>query len=353
MKSRRFLFSGVCAVFTLALCGLTACAPAQPVAPTLTSTNQPTSTPSPTGTVSPKPTINPELLPTAWPLTLVWQGEFSADAALGSPTDLAVDGDGNVYVTTQSKLYIKKFNSEGKLVTQWGGFGTGTGQFDITTGVAVDQQGNVYVDDFNNERIQKFDSTGKFLLEWPLNPPISPASIGVDGQGNVYVSIFNTSVDHIQKFDSNGKFITSWAPGGSNDGQISGRTEDMFVDKDGNVYISDPFNHRVQKFDSNGKLLVKFGGQASRKGYGLFDDPHGVAVDSQGNVFIVDSFFVQKLDANGNFIAQWPATSGDLDRVGFISIDSQDNIYILAHGNVISALGDKFNLFVVKKLRQP
>ncbi len=349
MKTHRFFLPGAFAVFTLALCSITACTPAQtpqPIALTLTSTSQPTATPTP------KPTINPELLPTAQPLTLVWQGEFSADAALGSPSDIVVDADGNVYVSTQSKLYIKKFNNQGKLVTQWGSLGTGPGQFDITTGIAVDQQGNVYVDDFNNERVQKFDSTGKFLLEWPLHPKISPASIGLDGQGNVYVSIFNTSVDHIQKFDSTGKFITSWAPGGSKDGQISGRTEDMFVDKDGNVYISDPFNHRIQKFDTNGNLLAKFGGQASRKGYGLFDDPHGVAVDSQGNVFILDSYFLQKLDANGNFLAQWPV-SGDLDRAGFISIDSQDNLYIFAHGDVISPLGDKFNLFVVKKLRQP
>jgi DNA-binding beta-propeller fold protein YncE len=103
---------------------------------------------------------------TSQPLTLVWQSEFTRDARLISPSDVVVDEQGNTYISTQSSKNIKKFDSEGKLVTHWGDYGSGEGQFSLTAGIALDAQGNVYVADFNNARIQKFDSTGKFLLKW-------------------------------------------------------------------------------------------------------------------------------------------------------------------------------------------
>lgn len=349
MKSHQSLSFGIFALFTLFIC-VTACAPdIKPAQPTMI----PTLTVEPTQMPTPKPTLDPALLPTAQPLTLVWQGEFSADAALAGGNDLTVNSQGNVYVTTSAAKNIKKFDNTGKLVDQWGVFGVAPGQLNLPTGIATDAQGNVYVADFSNNRIEKFDSTGKFLLAWPTDHVLSPASLGVDAQGNIYVNIFNAGVDCIQKFDSSGKLIKSWGSGGTGDGQFAGRTEDMTLDLHGNVYVADPFNHRIQKFDSDGNFLAQFGGRAGgRKGLGTFEDPRGIAVDSKGNVFIIDSYFLQKFDADGNFIAQWP-TSGDLDRAGFIALDAQDNIYVLAHGDVVSASGDKFNLLVVKKFRQP
>src|SRR5260370_9331562 len=53
------------------------------------------------------------------------------------------------------------FTSSGTYVTQWGAFGTGSGQFDVPGGVAVDGNGEVYVADRNNNRIQKFTSNGR------------------------------------------------------------------------------------------------------------------------------------------------------------------------------------------------
>src|SRR5258706_1252250 len=68
-------------------------------------------------------------------LTLVWQTQFKGDAVLPSPGDIAVDKWGNVYVSTQGSNRIKKFDSKGTFVTQWGAGGKADGQFNLALGV--------------------------------------------------------------------------------------------------------------------------------------------------------------------------------------------------------------------------
>jgi tripartite motif-containing protein 71 len=336
---------------------LSACAPvpqslAPTVKPAVPATNPPIDTPTNEPAIEPtvEPTASVTTSETGHTLTLVWQSEFSPEAAVGAGVDVTVDEQGNVYITTAN---VKKYDKEGKFITQWGALGSGEGQFDLPTGIVVDRDGNVYVDDFRNRRIQKFDSNGKFLLEWAPDPAGSPGSIAVDQNGNVFVSLFEGEDHRIQKFDSNGKLLLTWGDTGSGDGQFAGQIEDIAIDQDGNLYVTDSHNHRIQKFDSNGNFLAKFGGGRRQEGKGQFDDPLGIAVDSQGNIYVVDSYFLQKLDGQGNFITQWPRTDGgDLDRAGFLAVDQQGDIYILAHTDVVSGTGDTFDLIFIKKFRQ-
>jgi tripartite motif-containing protein 71 len=346
----RILIAHILIIWTLSACVPTAQTPEPTVESTVVAANPPANTPTTEPAIEPtvEPTASVTTSETGHTLTLVWQSEFSPEAAVGAGVDVAVDEQGNLYITTAN---VKKYDNEGKFITQWGGLGNGEGQFDLPTGIAVDKDGNVYVDDFRNRRIQKFDSNGKFLLAWAPDPAGSPGSIAVDQNGNVYVSLFEGEAHRIQKFDSNGKLLLTWGDTGSGDGQFAGQIEDIAVDQDGNLYVTDSHNHRIQKFDSNGNFLAKFGGGRSQEGKGQFDDPLGIAVDSQGNIYVVDSYFLQKLDWQGNFISQWPR-SGDLDRAGFLTVDKQGDIYILAHTDVVSTTGDSFDLIFMKKFRQ-
>ena len=343
MKRGQSLFHSLSTI--LLTVSLIACVPsAQAVEPTVAATAMPLDTPTA------KATASITTSETGHTLTLVWQSEFSPEAALGAGVDLALDEQGNVYVTTAN---IKKYDKEGKFITQWGGLGSDEGELNLPTGIAVDTDGNVYVNDFRNQRIQKFDSTGKFLLQWAPDPVGGPGSIAVDQEGNVYVSLFESDDHNIQKFDSNGKLLMDWGGIGTGDGQFAGRIEDIAVDQDGNLYVTDSYNHRIQKFDSDGNFLAKFGGEPSREGKGRFYDTEGIAVDSQGNIYVVDNYFLQKLDSQGNFIAQWSRTNGgDLDQAGFVTVDSQGDIYILARSDVTSATGERFKLDFVKKFHQ-
>ena len=285
------------------------------------------------------------------PLTLIWQTEFTKEAMLVSPGDIAIDWDGNVFVSTQSGNSVKKFDSEGKFVTEWGGNGSDEGEFKLSLGIGVDSDSNVYVTDFYNNRIQKFDNEGTFLTQWASEPrSVSPAFLAVDAQNNVYIDLFPPQDEHyVHKFDSEGTLLGQW---GSDDEQFGGLIEDIAVDAEGNLYVADRNMHRIQKLDTDGKLVATFGGELGTAGEGLFNSPFGVAVDGEGYIYVLDSRFLQKLDWEGNFVAQWSTAGGDLDKATNVAADADGNIYVFAGADVTAANGSIVNVVVLKKFGQ-
>ena len=339
-------------MFSLAACG------------TVPATDEPVEavTNPPLDTATAEPALEPEAVPTTsaitsesgHTLTLIWQSEFSPEGVLVAPNDVAVDQEGNVYVSAQGTPKIKKFDSQGKFVEHWGTSGSGEGQFTYTAGLAIDAQGNIYVADIGSTEIEKFDSAGNFLLQWATEPPAGPASVVVDQNGYVYVDNFSPHEHHIQKFDSSGKPVLAWGASGSGEGQIGGQPEDIALDQDGSVYVADRLNHSIQKFDPKGNFLARFGGEASEDGNGRFYEPRGVAIDHEGNLYVTDEYFLQKLDSEGNLIAQWPKTEGGpLDRAALLAVDEQGYLYILAYGEVTSITGETASAVLVKKFSQP
>ena len=89
----------------------------------------------------------------------------------------------------------------------------------------------------------------------------------------------------IQKFDSRGKFLDTW-DGGTGDGRFY-EPNGVAVDSQGNVYVADTSRSRIQKFDSEGNFLTKWGAFGSANGQ--FRYPGSVAVDSQGYVYVADA----------------------------------------------------------------
>ena len=91
-----------------------------------------------------------------------WGGIGSGNGQFTNPVGVATDAAGNVYVADESNggilenHRIQKFTGTGTFLTAWGGYGIGNGQFHSPTGVATDVAGNVYVVDQGNARIQKF-----------------------------------------------------------------------------------------------------------------------------------------------------------------------------------------------------
>src|ERR671924_1251486 len=86
---------------------------------------------------------------------------------------------------------IKKFDTQGNLITSWGTKGTGDGQFLHVHNLAVDSSGNIYVTDEERQDVQKFDSNGTFMTKWgspgrgqgEFSPRIE--DINVDSSNNV------------------------------------------------------------------------------------------------------------------------------------------------------------------------
>lgn len=254
-----------------------------------------------------------------------WGKQGSKDGEFNAPEAVALDSQGNVYVADTENHRIQKFDATGKFLTQWGSKGIHNGQFESPGGIAVDRANNVYVADTFNNRIQKFDATGKFLGKWgtpcdlqsgkgcvdPDGPgPLKlgdgqfnlPIGIAFDRDGNLYVTdAFN---HRVQKFDPTGKFLGSFGVFGSEDGQFN-ITAGIAIDKDGNLYVSDNKNDRVQKFDPHGKFLGKFGGPGAADTQ--MRRPYHVAVDSSNRIYVTDQGHdrIQVFDVGGNLLTLW------------------------------------------------
>ena len=79
------------------------------------------------------------------------------------PWGIAVDREGDVYVSDWRNDRIQKFAPRRAVLMQFGTSGTGEGQFNRPSGVAVDQEGVIYVADWLNNRLQVFDPDGTFI----------------------------------------------------------------------------------------------------------------------------------------------------------------------------------------------
>ena len=205
----------------------------------------------------------------------------------GGPHGLTIDSNDNIIVTDYSQHRVVTFDSDGVLIPEK----TLTG-FRYPTDVAVDSNGNLFVTDSNNYQVDKFDSNYSYLGSFgsrgsgngQFASPSGPMRIAVDSQDNIYVS--DPSSHRIQKFTNSGTFIRAFGSGGTGDGQFN-HAWATAIDSDGNLYITDFWNNRVQILDSDGVFLEKFGTFGA--GAGEFNMPYGVVLGKNNEIIVADS----------------------------------------------------------------
>jgi tripartite motif-containing protein 71 len=98
-----------------------------------------------------------------WKPILMWGSKGSSNNQFCHMEHIALDKYDNVYVTDpqsdpgcSQQPRVLKFDSHGKFITKWGSFGKGDGQFQDPEHLALDSEGNVYVSDRKRDDIQKF-----------------------------------------------------------------------------------------------------------------------------------------------------------------------------------------------------
>ncbi len=170
------------------------------------------------------------------------------------PTDVAVLSDGSFYVSDGYRnTRVVKFSADGKYEFEWGGKGSGPGQFNLPHGIAVDAKGRVYVCDRSNSRLQVFDAKGKFLDQWK-GPQIGrPYGVSVGPSGHIFIidggdpSMKASERGKAVELDADGHVVDTFGSPGSGPGQF--RTgHDIAVGPDGAVYVAEGGGARVQKF---------------------------------------------------------------------------------------------------------
>jgi sugar lactone lactonase YvrE len=178
------------------------------------------------------------------------------------PTNLAIAGSGDLYVSDgYGNARVHRFTAEGELVASWGEPGTGPGQFNLPHGIAVTHDDRVIVADRENDRLQFFTLDGTYLDEW--TDVQRPTHIALDQQGRIYVSeLWRRTEDQSRRL--------GWIP------------EDQ--------------HGRVSVYDATGTVLARLGGP-DRCAAGNFIAPHGISVDSHGDLYVSEvtqSFAVRR-----------------------------------------------------------
>jgi sugar lactone lactonase YvrE len=178
-----------------------------------------------------------------------------AAGPFNSCCNTAISRNGDIFVADgYGNARIHHFDAEGKLLNSWGEVGTGPGQFHLPHGLALDNDENVIVCDRENDRLQFFDRNGRFLYLW--TDILRPTHAVVDKDGLIYVTELWRPKEQGQ-----GSFVHGYA------------------DKD--------LPGRVTVFRPDGKIVARFGDDsANRAAPGNFIAPHGIALDSRGNLYV-------------------------------------------------------------------
>ena len=162
----------------------------------------------------------------------------------GSPQDIAFLPDGSILVADGLRnARIAKFDKDGKFVSQFGSRGNGPGQLSGVHGIAVDKDGKIYVADRTNRRVQIFDQTGKVLDIWPGLRQANDVVLSSDGT----VWVVDGTNARLVQFDKNGKRIYFWGTYGMQPGQFW-EPHQVSLDSEGTLYIADSFGGRTQKY---------------------------------------------------------------------------------------------------------
>ena len=218
---------------------------------------------------------------------------------------ITVGPDDTVYCTDNGDHTVRKLTSDGELLMTLGSANQPSARwsgkpFNLVTDVAISQKtGDLFISDgYGNSRIHRYSSDGEYITSWGssgIDPSqfVIPHNIAIDKDENLYVA--DRECHRVQVFDTNGKLQAIW----NNIWKACG----LRVGQDGNVYIGElmgeayyadapDVGHRVSIYNPSGDMLSRLGDSHIGEESGQFIAPHGIAVDSRGDIYVAEVTWV-------------------------------------------------------------
>jgi sugar lactone lactonase YvrE len=291
---------------------------------------------------------------------------IQATQAGTDPYGVAVDSSGNLYIADTGNQRIRMVNPAGVISTVAGNGTAGysgdggpatSAMLDDAFGIAVDGSGNLYIADYNNGRVRKVTPDGVISTvagngtagySGDGGPATSaevwgPYSLAVDGSDNLYIA--DSANNRIRKVTPAGTISTvagNGTAGYSGDGGAATSAQlwvplGVAVDSNGNLYIADNYNNAIRKVTSAGVIST-----ISQASVGLIN-PEGVAVDNLGGLlYVADTnnsrvlvmtpdgqFSTVAGNGSGAFTGDGGSSlSAQLAYPSAVAVDSVGNLYI-------------------------
>jgi len=255
----------------------------------------------------------------------------SGNGRLDNPEAIDVDSEGNVWVADTADHQVEEFGPEGESLGQFGEEGTGNGQFLKPSGIAIDAEDNIWVADRVRQDVQEFGHEGEFLGSVDLSGyPVQGIALGTEGDfWGGFVSEWGCLFRWSTNLEEEGPYDLLCELGSEPPGGIA-------VDSEGYVWVTDPSGDRVLKLEPGNGPIAEFGESGHEDGQ--LESPQGLAFDPEGDIWVADnsSARVEAFTPAGEYLAKIPAAEQPVD----VAVDPQGGIWVLGVAGTL----EKFSL---------
>ena len=266
-------------------------------------------------------------------------GGLASAAGISSPSDVSVDGAGNLFIADAGNGLIRKVAAGTNVITTVAGDGsfelTGDGGPATEAGLndarnlAIDSGGNLFIADIGNRRIRRVDAntgiittvagTGNNSFLGDGGAAVAavlsePRAVALDSSGNLFVADEGNArvrrVDAvtgiITTFAGGGEYFEGFGDGGPGTAAALSNPSAIVFDTSDNLFIADTWHHKIRRVDAVTGIISTIAGTGAQSfsgdgGAALTADlnaPEGLAVSSQGHLYVADSgnFRIRKID---------------------------------------------------------